>query len=240
MTGKQAVMRENDGQDVFRAFADENDRDKIEGLLAAGLVKTGTLILMERDIDSFTGFENASGNEPGTVAFDRLGGDASGRSENSAEVEFYDVDKYGLSEYIEANRSGFTGGTGGEVPGGQASGAGTAGGATSESTIREELSYKNSAIYVLRVDGKIVSSVTVWDHDDETVCTENIFTIPGYRNRHFATHVLKTALADAMSRGMVKARLTVYAGNDIAVSMYQKLGYVRTKSIIEFGTDPVS
>ena len=205
-------MKENDGQDVFRAFADENDHEKTEGLLAAGLVKTGTLECMELDIASFKG-----------------GGDF-------AEIELYDVDKCGLDEYLKANKAGFTGG----APGGATQDAGMPGGATSESTIREELSYKNSAIYVLRIDGKIVSSVTVWDHDDETVCTENIFTVPEYRNRHFATHVLKTALSDAMSRGMVKARLTVYTGNDIAVLMYQKLGYIKTKSIIEFGTDPVS
>jgi len=212
------IQEKNNEHDVFRAFADANDRDKINGLINAGLVKTGTLVLMERDIDSFTDFENDSGNETGIAAFDRSGGDASGGSGSLGKVELYEADRYGLSEYLSANREGFAIGT-------------------SESTIREELSYKNAAIYVLRLDKKIVSSVTVWDHDDETVATENIFTLPQYRNRHFMTRVLATALANAKARGIKKARLTVYSENDSAVRIYQKLGYTITKHIIEFGED---
>ena len=90
---------------------------------------------------------------------------------------------------------------------------------------------------MLRLDKKIVSSVTVWDHDDETVATENIFTLPKYRNRHFMTRILGTALADAKARGIKKARLTVYSENAGAVRIYQKLGYTITKHIIEFGED---
>ena len=208
------IQEKNNEHDVFRAFADANDRDKINGLINAGLVKTGMLVLMERDIDFFTGFENDSGNAPGIVAFNRFSDDAS----DTARIELYEADNCGLNEYLDANREGFAIGT-------------------SEATIREELSYKNAAIYVLRLDKKIVSSVTVWDHDDETAATENIFTLPKYRNRHFMTRILGTALADAKARGIKKARLTVYSENDGAVRIYQKLGYTITKHIIEFGED---
>ena len=128
-------------------------------------------------------------------------------------VEKYDTDN--LTEYLNANAKGF----GKQDP---------------LEDILDELSNPNSAIYVLRVKGKIAASVTVWDRDEETISTENIFTVPKYRGKGYATRVLSVALNDARDRGMKKARLTVYAGASPAVLMYYKFGYKITKIYQEF------
>lgn len=129
------------------------------------------------------------------------------------EIGFYEG--FDLSEYLKANGKGF-------------------GYPDSEEKIEEELTNKNAHIYVLRKKGKIVSSVTVWDYDDETVSTENIFTIPKYRGQGYAFKVLSHALSEAYDRGMKKARLTVYSTDVAAVKMYQKFGYRIIKALQEF------
>ena len=128
-------------------------------------------------------------------------------------VEEYDTEN--LTEYLNANAKGFTK----QDP---------------LEDILDQLSNKNSKIYVLRVKGKIAASVTVWDRDEETVSTENIFTVPKFRGKGYATRVLSEALCLARDRGMKKARLTVYANDTPAILMYLKFGYKITKIYQEF------
>ncbi|MBR6004258.1 MAG: GNAT family N-acetyltransferase [Lachnospiraceae bacterium] len=128
-------------------------------------------------------------------------------------VEEYDTEN--LTEYLNANAKGFTK----QDP---------------LEDILDQLSNPNSKIYVLRVKGKIAASVTVWDRDEETVSTENIFTVPKFRGKGYATRVLSEALCLARDRGMKKARLTVYANDTPAILMYLKFGYKITKIYQEF------
>lgn len=124
-------------------------------------------------------------------------------------------DSLDLTEYLKANGKGF-------------------GKPDPIETIQEELTYNNSKIYVWRECGKIVASVTCWDIDEETVATENIFTIPKYRNRHLASSTLQYVLDEATKRGMKRARLTVYADDTEALHMYYKFGFKVTKTLHEF------
>lgn len=128
-------------------------------------------------------------------------------------VEKYDTEN--LTEYLNANAKGFKK----QDP---------------LEDILDELSNPNSAIYVLRVKDKIAASVTVWDRDEETISTENIFCIPKYRGKGYATRVLSEALCEARDRGIKKARLTVYANDTPAILMYLKFGYKITGIYQEF------
>lgn len=124
-------------------------------------------------------------------------------------------DSRDLKEYLKANGKGF--GTPDPIE-----------------TIEEELTFKNAAIYVWREKGKIVSSITTWDIDEETIATENIFTIPKYRHHHIASTMLQYVLDKAGERGMKKARLTVYGDDAAALSMYYNFGFTVTKTLHEF------
>ena len=120
-----------------------------------------------------------------------------------------------LKEYLKANGQGFG------VP-------------DPEDQVREQLLNPHSRIYVLRVKGSIASSVTVWDIDESTVATENIFTVPRYRERGYAQSLLGAALQRALKEGKTKARLTVYAGDIAAIKMYYKFGFEIIRVLQEF------
>ena len=128
-------------------------------------------------------------------------------------VSLYDTEN--LYEYMVANGKGF--GTPDPVE-----------------KILDDLEKPNSRIYVFRVKGKIVSSVTVWDEGEDAIATENIFTLPKFRGKGYATAVLQEALNDAYKRGRMKALLTVYASDVEAVRMYYKFGYKITRILQEF------
>lgn len=131
------------------------------------------------------------------------------------ESQIWTYDTSSLKEYLKANGKGF-------------------GDPDPIENVRAQLANPYSAIYVLRERGKIVSSVTTWDIDDKTVATENVFTIPKYRNRGYARAVLSTVLNVAWERKMERARLTVYAKDVPAIKMYFSLGYKITKVLEEF------
>lgn len=133
----------------------------------------------------------------------------------SAEAAIEKYDTKDLSEYLEANFKGF-------------------GERSSEEQIREELANPHSAIYVIRKRNRIVSSVTMWQIDDETVAVENIFTIPSYRGRHYASYILNRVLDEALQKGYRRAKLTVYGDDTEAILMYYKLGFTVTKVLQEF------
>lgn len=128
-------------------------------------------------------------------------------------VSVYDTGD--LTEYLKANGRGF--GTPDPIE-----------------KIEGDLEKPMSRIYVYRKNGKIVSSVTVWDEPDGALATENIFTDPKHRGKGYATAVLLTALNDAYKRGVMKARLTVYYTDIEAITMYYKFGYKITRVLQEF------
>lgn len=136
--------------------------------------------------------------------------------EDEDKVSLYDT--WDLTEYLTANGLGF-------------------GTSDPEEKVLEQLSNPNSNIYVLRVDGQVASSVTVWDYDEDTVATENIFTVPQFRENHYAWNLLNKVLWDIKARKKKKARLTVYGDDTVAIAMYLKMGYRLTGVLQEFMYD---
>lgn len=120
-----------------------------------------------------------------------------------------------LTEYLTANAKGF----GEEMP---------------YETIAEELSNPGSAIYVIRRRRRIVSSVTIWDIDDNVMALENIFTVPAYRERGLSSKLVSFAIYEACRRGKRRIRLTVYGDDTEAIAMYYKFGFKVTKILQEF------
>lgn len=179
----------------FKAHADVNDIEKIDGLLQAGLYITNTMLAMEKPLN---------------IGVDDI---VPIQSTVEEHVELYD--SADLFEYLKANEKGF----GKQDP---------------IEMIEEELGYSNAHIYVWREKGKIASSVTTWDIDEETMATENIFTVPKFRGRHFASMLLQYVLDEATKRGMKRARLTVYGDDTAALSMYYKFGFSVVKTLHEF------
>lgn len=132
---------------------------------------------------------------------------------NDSEIEPYDLRN--LTEYLDANGKGF-------------------GEEMSKETILEEISNPGSAILVIRKRKRIVSSVTIWDIDEDVMALENIFTIPSYRERGLASKLVSFAINEGIKRGKKKIRLTVYGDDAEAIAMYYKYGFKVTKVLQEF------
>lgn len=200
----------------FRAFADSMDLDRITAFLENGLYISNTMLVMELDLSSKDMCQDTKeANFPAS--------DNTLENGDSLEVSVYDT--WELQEYLSAHSESFD---------------------TEETaeTLEEKLSNPGSNIYVLRVNGEIASSVMVWDYDEDTVVTENIFTRPGFRGQHYATFLLTEILRKLKTEGTgegstapKKVRLTVYGDNTIAVSFYFKMGYRITKVLQEFMYD---
>lgn len=77
---------------------------------------------------------------------------------------------------------------------------------------------------LLDKDRRIVGMIVVWLIIDEA----HIATIavqPDYRGRGIARRLLKTALVDAIQKGMIQATLEVRAQNSIAQKLYQRFRF---------------
>lgn len=122
-------------------------------------------------------------------------------------ISILDIEKEGLAQYLAANKAGFDGV---QDP---------------EDTIRYELGLPGGRIYILEEGGEIVSSVTVWDIDGDTAATENIFTIPLYREQGLAWELLSHVLTGLYRAGKKKARLSVYGDDGPAMALYQKADF---------------
>ncbi len=122
-------------------------------------------------------------------------------------VSLLNVEEEGLERYLRANKAGFDGI---QDP---------------ESQIRYQLGLQNGRIYIMEESGEIISSITVWDIDERTAATENIFTIPEYREKHKASELLEYVLSELVNRGKSVARLSVYGDDAPAHGLYLKYGY---------------
>lgn len=124
----------------------------------------------------------------------------------SIDIREYDVKAKGLEEYLKANGRGF----GKQDP---------------EAMILEQLSLPDSHIFVALVKGKIASSVTTWRAEDGAYCTENIFTLPKFREKHIALKLMTDTLNRFYDAGVSRVRLTVYGDDSAAINMYLGLGF---------------
>ena len=183
----------------LRTFVDVSHVSALDFFLRNGFYINNTMLFMKRDLSDFlTGLSNTDKDRlKGPILTDL-------DIEEEVKVEEYRINS-GLSEYLSANAEGF----GEQDP---------------ENMIRDELAKPNSKIFVARLNGKIVSSVTVWQLDNGTFATENIFTVPKFRNRHIARELLKKTLLYLSEIGKT-ARLSVFGDDFEAIGLYYSLGF---------------
>lgn len=80
---------------------------------------------------------------------------------------------------------------------------------------------------------KVLSSCTIWNIDEGHYATENIFTVPEYRNKGLAKGIILTALAYLKEQGGNEATLTVLGTNRKAIALYLSMGYNLKANMIE-------
>ena len=104
--------------------------------------------------------------------------------------------------------------------------------------LKLKLSGPGGGIALAKKEGKIIASVTVWEEDNETASTENIFCVDRYRNRGITTALILFTHRYLFAAGYKKARLTVFGDNLPAMNLYLKLGYEITDVILEMHYEP--
>ncbi len=194
------INRSEDEGYYLQTFTNVMYRDELEFFLRNGFFINNVMLFMELDAvqftETFTELVNSAFRD-GTYTLKGF--------DEPAGLELYDT-QAGLEEYLEANALGF-------------------GEPDPVNQLREELSYDNAAIYLARHSGRIVSSVTVWDLGEDCIATENIFTIPGYRELGLAKNLLTHVISTKTVNGTKKIRLTVFGDNPEAISMYCGMGF---------------
>lgn len=99
----------------------------------------------------------------------------------------------------------------------------------SEEEMKYRLHYGNGRVYTL--ENK--SYVTTWKISEGVAATENVFTRKAYRRQGYCTRTLNAVAAILAGEGMRKARLNVYEWNKEAIALYEKCGYVHTRTLRE-------
>ncbi len=192
--------QDRNSEAFLQTFVDVTHRDELDFFLRNGFFVHNIMLFMEADLE-----------RAGAVLRNRDEIDASGKILTGSDIKdtviFEEYDHSAdLSEYLEANALGF----GEQDP---------------EEMIREELSNPKAKIYVTRIKGKIASSVTVWETEPGIYSTENIFTVPEFREKHLASAMLKRTLMTLLVNGAKKVRLSVFGDDLEALGLYYGLGY---------------
>lgn len=79
--------------------------------------------------------------------------------------------------------------------------------------------------YYIADGDTICAGISMWDIGEESGATENIFTIPQYRRKKFATALIAKTLEAIKARGFESATLSMIGSNEKAMKLYQSLGY---------------
>lgn len=96
----------------------------------------------------------------------------------------------------------------------------------SRESFENELEHNQFAIYlVLELNGQIVGYCGMWLIVDEAHIT-NIAVLPEYRGRKFGEAILRKIIELAMEKGARTMTLEVRVSNEVAQSLYRKLGFM--------------
>lgn len=192
----------------FKAFAESTDIKKITAFLENGLYISDTMLVMELDL---TGLDEPKLN----ILIKAKETELNPQADSSLNYDISLYDTWEMDEYLSLNGQAFEE-------------------ECSLEEMEELLNNAGSAIYVLKREGRIISSVMLWDFDEETVATEKIFTIPDEQGKGYGQFLLAKILIKLKQSGKKKARLTVYGSNTPAITMYLKLGFNIKKVLQEF------
>lgn len=95
----------------------------------------------------------------------------------------------------------------------------------SESAFYNELTGNRFATYIIaEADEEIIGYCGVWVIIDEAHIT-NIAILPGFRGMKIGEALLRTGMQYARMRGACKMTLEVRVSNEVAQSLYRKLGF---------------
>lgn len=84
---------------------------------------------------------------------------------------------------------------------------------------------ERTEVLLTRRHDEIVSSATIWHITDERAATENIFTIPKYRQKKIGTYMLVKTLIRLKEKGYKQATLSCVGDNARAIALYNRIGY---------------
>lgn len=90
---------------------------------------------------------------------------------------------------------------------------------------RDTLKRKEAIYFVAEVDGKVVGHCGVTDIVGEGEIT-NVAVLPEYRGRGLAGDMLRQLLLEGEAVGIRAFTLEVRAGNEAAIRLYEKAGFV--------------
>lgn len=79
--------------------------------------------------------------------------------------------------------------------------------------------------YYIADGDTVCAGISIWDIGEESGATQNLFTIPEYRGKKFATSLIQKALKAIQSRGFSAAMVSMEGSNEKAMKLYQSLGY---------------
>lgn len=130
-------------------------------------------------------------------------------------IEQYPINENAIDKFIEATA------------------AGNNGIADSKAELWFRTGGSSFKIFAAIDNGKVVSSVTLWNIDEERSATENIFTIPEYRRKNIAREVIATGLQALKDKGGKIATLSVKGENLNAIKLYLSMGYELMYNLIE-------
>ena len=107
---------------------------------------------------------------------------------------------------------------------------------------RAELEYKirkdGAELFAAYCDGQLAACVSVWPAGENTAATENIFCRSRYRRHGVTTELLLYVFDALLKEGTESAELSLFGEALPAFSLYRKLGYEITGTVLELVYDP--
>jgi ribosomal protein S18 acetylase RimI-like enzyme len=103
---------------------------------------------------------------------------------------------------------------------------------------------RQGRLLIVRFDGELVGLCTfspdgfILDAPTQVWEIADVWVEPHARRRGFATALVRECEQECRIRGADEVRLTVYALNDVALGLYQSLGYDVTSHTLSRNLDP--
>lgn len=95
----------------------------------------------------------------------------------------------------------------------------------SERSFRNELDHKRGFFLVAINQGQVIGYGAIWLVIDEAHIT-TVAVAPEHQRKGIGERLMVALLKEAKERGMTCSTLEVRAGNEAAIRLYEKLGYV--------------
>ncbi len=119
-----------------------------------------------------------------------------------------------MEEYLNANAEGFG------IP-------------DSPNEMRFRIFHCQARVFGVKSKDRMIACVTVWPEKDGWSATENVFCRTDFRRQGITSGLLLAVHQMLRKEGAVGACLNVYADDEPAIRMYEKIGYRETGRLVE-------